>query len=56
MEVTSVAGQHGWTNTMLTAAFEQWAAVPVPDGDTGQFRDFLAALRRGEIDAPAVAS
>ena len=56
MEVVFVAGQHGWTSDMLMAAFEQWAAVPVDDGTAEQFREFLAALRRGDIDVPAVAS
>ena len=57
MEVVSVAGQHGWTTDMLTAGFEQWAAVPVDDGTAQQFREFLAALRRGDVEAPpAVAS
>jgi hypothetical protein len=57
MEVVSAAGQHGWTTDMLTAAFEQWAAVPVDDGTAEQFREFLAALRRGDVEAPvAVAS
>lgn len=53
MEVVSVAGQHGWTTDMLTAAFESWAALPVGDGSAEQFREFLAALRRGDIKAVA---
>lgn len=56
IEVVTVAGGNGWSTTMLTQAFEQWAAVPVDDGTAQQFREFLAALRRGDIDAPAVAS
>jgi hypothetical protein len=55
LEVVGVAGQNGWSTSMLTQAFEQWAAVPVDDGSVEQFQGFLAALRRGEIDAPAVA-
>lgn len=55
MEVVMVAGQNGWTTTMLTQAFEAWAAIPVDDGTVEQFTGFLAALRRGDIDAPAVA-
>lgn len=53
MEVLAEAGQHGWTSDMLTTAFESWAAIPVGDGSAEQFRDFLAALRRGDIKAVA---
>lgn len=53
--VVSVAGGNGWTTTMLEAAFEQFAALPVADADAGQINDFLAALRRGEVDAPVPA-
>lgn len=51
-DVVMTAGQHGWTTTALTSAFEQWAALPVADADAQQLRDFLAALRRGEVQAP----
>jgi hypothetical protein len=55
MNVVTVAGQNGWTQTQLERAFEQFAAVPVADADTVQITEFLAALRRGDVDAPAVA-
>ncbi len=55
MNVVTVAGQNGWTQTQLEQAFEQFAALPVADADAGQIGEFLAALRRGDVDAPAVA-
>jgi hypothetical protein len=54
--VVTEAGKHNWTTPMLTAAFEQWAAIPLADGDAVMFTDFLAALRRGDVAAPQVAS
>lgn len=53
--VVSVAGQNGWTLYQLEEAFEQHAALPVSEATAAQINDFLAALRRGEVDAPAVA-
>lgn len=55
MNVVTIAGQHGWTTTQLEAAFEQFAALPVADAEPVQISEFLAALRRGDVDAPAVA-
>lgn len=55
LEVVATAGQAGWTSTALVSAFEQWAAIPVDDGDAEQYRGFLAALRRGEVSAEGAA-
>lgn len=55
MQVVTVAGKNGWTTTMLEGAFEQWAALPVADAEAQQLTEFLAALRRGEIEAPVTA-
>lgn len=53
MNVVAVAGQHGWTLYQLEDAFQRFAAVPVSDATTRLVSDFLAALRRGEVEAPA---
>ncbi len=53
MNVVTVAGQHGWTLYQLEDAFQRFAAAPVSEASTQQVSDFLAALRRGEVEAPA---
>jgi hypothetical protein len=41
-DVVAAAGRAGWTTAYLTEAFEEWAALPVSDGDALMFRRFLA--------------
>jgi hypothetical protein len=53
MNVVTVAGQNGWTLYQLEDAFQLFAAAPVSEASTPQISDFLAALRRGEVEAPA---
>jgi hypothetical protein len=41
-DVVTAAGQQKISTSELTAMFEEWAALPVSDGDAGMFRRFLA--------------
>jgi hypothetical protein len=56
MNVVTIAGQHGWTLYQLEDAFQRHAAIPVSEASTVQISDFLVALRRGDINAPAEAT
>lgn len=51
MKVVTLAGQNGWSMYDLEDAFAKHVGCPVPEADTTQISDFLAALRRGDIKA-----
>ncbi|MBT9255402.1 hypothetical protein KMZ30_07425 [Phycicoccus sp. KQZ13P-1] len=42
--VLMAAGARGWTTEQVTDSFEQWAAVPVGDGDAEMFGRFIAEV------------
>jgi hypothetical protein len=41
-DAVTAAGRRGMTTTQLVESFEQWAAIPVSDGDAVTFRRFIA--------------
>lgn len=49
MQVVGEAGEHGWNAPDLQAAIEAFTAQPFDDVDAAQMRDFLGALRSGQI-------